>query len=296
VTEHLQLIEGALVAAALYVLLGLGWNIVFTTCRYLNLAIGEFFVLAGVLSAKLPAWTGISTPWLVVPLVMVVVGVLALVVERLLVRPLGDREFGPLIVLVGVALVLAVAINELAPEIAVRSEDFVAGRPWRLGGVLVARQDAFVVGAAVLVAAAIYLFATRTDAGRTARACADDRGAAAALGIRVARIETWAFVVAMVVVALAAAVVTPTQGAAVGNGDVIALKAFLAVSLFGIGNHRGAVVGALGVALVEAYVTRYWSSDVRSLVVLGLLLVTLVAQPSLAHRRPRRPRRVGGAG
>jgi len=289
--DWLQLIEGALVAAAIYVLIGLAWNIVFTSCGYLNLAIGEFFVLAGVLAAKIPTWTGISTPLLVVPMVIGAIGALALVVERTLVRPLADRELGPLIVLVGVSLVLAVIINRLAPEIAVRSDEFIAGSPWSVGGILIARQDVFIVGFAAAAVVALYLFATRTDLGRTARACANDRDAARALGIPVARIETGAFVVAMVVIALAAALVAPVQGAAVGTGDLIALRAFVAVSVFGIGNQRGALYGALLVALGEAFITRYWSSDARSLIVLGVLLVIFVVQSSTpsAPRRRRRP-------
>lgn len=278
-TEALQVLEGALVAASAYLLVGLAWSIVFSSCGYLNIAVGEFFVLAGVLAAKLPSWTGISTPLVVVPAVMVLVGLLAYTVERLLIRPLPDRGLGPLIVLVGVSLVLGVVVSEMAPEVALRSSDFVGGPPIVALGVRIPRQDLFVVGIAAAVAVGIHLLANRTDIGRTARAGADDRRSAVVLGLPVRRIETGAFVLAMVVAALAATLVTPLRGAAVGNGEAISLRAFLAVSLLGLANLRLAALGALVVALTEAVLGRYWSTEGASLVVLAALLVMLVARP-----------------
>lgn len=286
-TGVLQVLEGSLVAASAYLMIGLAWSIVYSSCGYLNIAAGEFFVLAGVLAAKLPSWTGVSTPLVVVPTVIAATALLAFVVERVLIRPLPDRGLGPLIVLVGVSLVLGVVVTKLAPEVALRSADLVGGPPFVVAGVRIPRQDLFVVAGAAAIAVAVPLVAGRTDAGRTARAVADDRRAAARLGLPVPKVETAAFVVAMAVAAFAATLVTPMRGAAVGYGESVSLKAFLAVSIFGIANLRLAALGALIVAVAEAVLGRYWSTEGATLVVLAALLVVLVARPPVGQEGHR---------
>lgn len=283
-TQLAQTLEGALVVAAVYVLVGLGWNLVYSTCGYLNLAVGEFYILAGVLAAKLPETLGTTSAPLVCVAVVAVVAVVAWVSERLLIRPLTDRGLAVVLVTLGLALVLSEVVRRMAPEVAVRSAEVFSGRPFDVAGVRIARQDVLIVATAIALVAAVAYFLQRTDLGRTFRACADDRTAARALGVDLPRAETIAFVAAAVVLAIAAFVATPTLGVASGSAELLAVKSFLAVSIGGIGSHRGAVVGAMAVATTEALVARYWSSDLEELVVLALLVVLLVALPGRAWR------------
>lgn len=283
-TQFVQTLEGAVVVAAIYLLVGLGWNLVYATCGYLNLAVGEFYVLAGVLAAKLPDVLGTSSTLVLAPAVVIIVGVLAWASERVLIRPLDDRGLPVILVTLGLALVLGEVIRRMAPEIAVRSAEVFSGPPFDVAGVRFARQDVVIVVTAACAVGAVAAFLLRTDLGRTFRACADDRAAARALGVDLPRIETAAFVAGAVVVAIAGFVATPALGVAAGSAELLAVKSFLAVSIGGIGSHRGAVLGALVVAATEAMVARYWSSDVEELVVLALLVVLLVALPGRARR------------
>ena len=72
-------------------------------------------------------------------------------------------------------------------------------------------------------------------------------------------------------------VVAPTQGSAYNSGDLIAIKAFMAVSIVGLGRNGGAVFGAFLVAAAEGYVARYWSADISQIVVLlGFIAILYV--------------------
>lgn len=289
-TDVLQTAEGAVVAASIYLLVGLGWNVVYNACGYLNLAIGGFYVLAAVLSFEVAQQGWVTSPVLVALLVLVGMGVLGFITERALLRPMKRRGLELLIVTSGLELVLGEVNRRLAPEVVVRPGDFAPGAPFDLGGVLVGRQDVVVVVTAAAAFGALVWFFQRTDRGRVFRACTDDRAAALALGVDVARVETTAFVLGVGLTSVAALTVAPIQGVAAGGGTMIAIKSFLAVSLGGIGSNRGAVLGSLGVALTEAYLARYWNTDARDLIVLtGLVLVLALGRTGVPAAGAARP-------
>ena len=86
---------------------------------------------------------------------------------------------------------------------------------------------------------------------------------------------TIAFTASGILAALAAFVVSPTQGSAYNSGDLIAIKAFMAVSIVGIGRNGGAVFGALLVAAAQGYLARYVNADISDIIVLGGFLIVL---------------------
>ena len=271
--DFLQTTEGVITAAAVYLLVGLGWNLVYNACGYLNLALGQFYILGAVFSYKLQTSVGIGS-WLVkAVLVLAAVGVLGVLSERLLLRPLKRTGLDPLIVTIGLNLVLLQLAKSLSPSTVIRPDTFVNGgiAP---GGVHISYQELIVWGTAIAVTVGLFAFFTRTDLGRSMRASTDNRTAAETLGLKVATYGTIAFTVSAMLAALAAFVVAPTQGSAYNSGDLIAIKAFMAVSIVGLGRNGGAVFGALLVAGVQGYVARYISPDVSDIIVLvGFLIV-----------------------
>lgn len=274
--DFLQTTEGVITAASVYLLVGLSWNLVFNACGYLNLALGQFYILGAIFSYKLETWAGIHSPFLVGPLIAIGVGFLGFVSERFMLRPLKDRGLSPLIVTIGINLVLLQLAKSLSPGLVIRPDAFVNGQI-SPGGVHIAYQELIVWGTAIVLAAALFVFFKRTDLGRSMRASVDNRKAADTLGIKVATYGTVAFTVSAAIAAIAAFVVAPTQGSAYNSGDLIAIKAFMAVSIVGLGRNGGAVIGALLVAGAQGYIARYWSSDSSDIIVLiGFLIVLYV--------------------
>jgi branched-chain amino acid transport system permease protein len=272
--NFLQTTEGIITTASIYLLIGLAWNLVYNACGYLNVAMGEFFILGAMFSYKCEASWGISSPLLVGPITVVIVGAIGFISERFLLRPLKDRGLPPLVVTIGIALILLQVANKMSSAAAIRPNSFVNGgiAP---GGVHIAYQELIVWTTAIAVGLAFIAFFTRTDQGRVMRACVDNRRGAEQLGIKVATYATAAFTVSAMLAALAAFVVTPIQSVAYNSGDFIAIKAFMAVSVMGVGRNGGAVAGALLIAALEGYLSRYISPDTADVVVLIAFVVIL---------------------
>lgn len=272
--DFLQTTEGIITAASIYLLIGLAWNLVFNACGYLNLAMGEFFILGAMFSYKCEASWGITSPVLVGLITVLIVGAIGFVAERALLRPLKEQGLPPLVVTIGIALVLLQLANKLSSAVAIRPNLFINGgiAP---GGVHIAYQELIVWATAIVVGIIFVLFFTRTDQGRVMRACVDNRKGAENLGIKVATYATAAFTASAMLAALAAFVITPIQSVAYNSGDYIAIKAFMAVSVMGVGRNGGAVAGALLVAALEGYLSRYVSPDTANVVVLIAFVVIL---------------------
>jgi len=276
VTDFFQTTEAIVTMASIYLLVGLGWNLVYNTCGYLNIAIGEFYILGAVISWKLEQSTSITSPALLCLLVLLGVGIIGFLAERILLRPLKGNVLNALIMTIGISLMLLQLAKALSPATVIRPNLFVFG-VWRPGGVFIEYQELIVWGTAFIVTVGLFSFFSFTDLGRTMRASTDNRPAAEMLGIRVPTLATMAFTASAVLAALAAFVVAPTQGLAYNSGDLIAIKAFIAVSIVGLGRNGGAVFGAFIVAATEGYVARYWNPDISEIVVLvGFLGVLYV--------------------
>ena len=274
--DFFQTTEGVITAASVYLLVGLSWNLVFNACGYLNLALGQFYILGAIFSFKLETSWGIHSPFLVGPMIAIAVGFLGFISERFLLRPLKDRGLSPLIVTIGINLMLLQLAKSLSPGLVIRPDTFVDGQI-SPGGVHISYQELIVWGTAIVLSAALFLFFKRTDLGRSMRASVDNRTAANALGLRVATYATVAFTVSAMIAAIAAFVVAPTQGSAYNSGDLIAIKAFMAVSIVGIGRNGGAVFGALLVAGAQGYLARYVNADISDIIVLiGFLIVLYI--------------------
>lgn len=274
--DFFQTTEGIITAASVYLLVGLSWNLVFNACGYLNLALGQFYILGAIFSYKLETSWGIHSVFLLGPMIAIAVGFLGFISERFLLRPLKDRGLSPLIVTIGINLMLLQLAKSLSPGLVIRPDSFVNGQI-SPGGVHISYQELIVWGTAIVLSTALFLFFRRTDLGRSMRASVDNRHAADTLGLKVATYATVAFTVSAMIAAIAAFVVAPTQGSAYNSGDLIAIKAFMAVSIVGIGRNGGAVFGALLVAAAQGYIARYVSADVSDIIVLiGFLLVLYV--------------------
>jgi branched-chain amino acid transport system permease protein len=117
--------------------------------------------------------------------------------------------------------------------------------------------------------------------GKAMRACAQDREAAAMMGINVNRVIATTFFIGG---ALAGAAGT-VWGLYINSGRFLmgfeaGLMAFTAAVLGGIGNIRGAVVGAFIIGMLKAMSDGYVGGEWTRIVIFGTLILLLVFRPS----------------
>lgn len=150
----------------------------------------------------------------------------------------------------------------------------------RLGGVSLSGVKVALIVIAVVSLLALSTLLSRTSLGRAVRAVAQDREAAAMLGIPMQRQYTLAFLIAGLLGGVAAVAYAPTFQVSPYMADEILLSAFVVVVLGGLGSVWGAVAGGLVLGVVESLGSAYISSSYQSAFGFLALVVILVARPT----------------
>jgi branched-chain amino acid transport system permease protein len=282
-TEFLQSLIRGLGSGSIYALLALGFVIIYKSTRVISFAQPAFMLAGAVLVSYLAAEVGFFAA---VPIAAVLIAVLALGVERTVLRPMiGKPVFVVAIITIGVDVVVRVVTNAFI-GLDVRQ----VGDPWGLStvtllGVEVQQRYLVMFGTTVAVVAVLFAFFRFSRVGLAMRAVAYDQEVALAQGISVGSVFALSWAIAGGLAALAGVFVA--TGAGVDQQLwVIALKALPAIILGGLDSLGGAVVGGLAVGVVESLVGTYqgdvapWLGPNFALVApYALMLVVLLVRP-----------------
>jgi len=152
--------------------------------------------------------------------------------------------------------------------------------------------DILVIAVALILMVGLQWMVTRTRIGRAMRAVAQDREAAALMGVNVDRIIAITFFIGAGLAGAAAFIFMLSEGVTIFNiGFELGLFAFTAAVLGGIGNLVGAMLGGLVIGLVRAMVTYVPDKDIpfglphggvawQDAVVFTVLILILVFRPT----------------
>jgi branched-chain amino acid transport system permease protein len=250
----MEVLLGGLMAGVLYSLVALGFVLIFKASGVFNFAQGAMVLFAALsvarLAEKMPLWAAIL-------LAAVIMVVLAMLIERLVLRPLVNQE--------GVALLMATlgvtyfldgfgqtlwGSDIYSIELGIAREPVMILDGVFQGGILINRDDVAAAVVAVILVAALALFFQKTNTGRALRAVADDHQAAQSIGIPLNRI----WVIVWSVAGLVAIVAGVIWGGKLGvqfSLSQVALKALPVVILGGFTSVPGAIVGGLIIGVGE---------------------------------------------
>ena len=265
---------------AVYALVAIGYNIVFIPSGVVNFAHASLIMLGTFVS-----YWGLATQgwpiWAVIPVVAVVIAAVALVEERVAVRPIfGTGVHGELVTTLGAAILLegiAVVIWGDQPlTVPVPAMDTPISL---LGGRAIVADLALVLVACALAVGA-YEWTRRSIHGLAGLAASEDRDAAMLRGINVRRMTMIAFIISGVLAGGLAPLIAAKTLAITTLGAALAVKGFVAFAVGGFGNIRGALAGGLLIGVVEAAGQRYLGSQYAGLLVFGLLMALLLVRPS----------------
>jgi branched-chain amino acid transport system permease protein len=257
VTTFAQMILNGLALGSVYALIALGFTVIFRAAGTMNFAQSSVMLLGGLLVARLHGPLGFWGAVFVAAIVTAVTSVL----EALLIRAARKRDLASLAIMtIGFNTLL---LAELSREIG--SDVLSLGDPWgsrivQVSGITVAQtRVASLVIAGVLIGAFFTAF-RYTRWGLAMRASAMDAEAAALMGIRRGRLELsgWAIAGGLAAVAAVFLATFPTQGLDQTTGE-IALAAFPAAIIGGLGNPAGALVGSLLIGVTESAAATYQS-------------------------------------
>jgi branched-chain amino acid transport system permease protein len=276
-------IDGLALGAA-YALVALGFVLILNAAGAVNFAQGDLVMAGGfaaILLASLLPLEGVAFPGLALaPLVALAGGASGWIIAEVAYRPLRHRPpVAVFISTIAVGIMLQHGANGIFGAAERRTPPLVAGDALHVGGVNVTLQSLSIMATAAIVIVLLRQLLERTQLGRRLRAAAEDPEMARALGIPVRRLTALAFALGAGLAALAGLLlanvyfVTPTAGLA------FMLKAYIAVTIGGWGSLRGAVAGALRVALFEVIAGRLFSATVADALLYVALLLALLFRP-----------------
>jgi branched-chain amino acid transport system permease protein len=142
-------------------------------------------------------------------------------------------------------------------------------------------QQAFVAVVTIPLLIALTWFVDKTRQGRAMRATAQDPDTAGLMGVDVNRTIALTFLIGGALAGAAGVVQILYNNVTVYNlGFRFGLNAFTSAVLGGIGNLRGAVVGALVLGQINAFSDRYISANWTNAIVFAVLIGVLVFKPT----------------
>ena len=294
-----QLING-ITLGSVYGLIAIGYTMVYGVIGMINFAHGEIFMIGAFISliaALVVGLLGITWVPLAVLLVLVIAMVLTPIygwtIERVAYRPLRSApRLAPLITAIGMSIFLQNYVQVL------QGADDKPIQPVIKGGFEIMRRgdynvslsymQIFIVVLTVALMAGFTLLISRTSLGRAQRACEQDMGMAALLGVNVDRTIALTFVMGSALAAVAGAIFLLRYGDInFFIGFLAGIKAFTAAVLGGIGSLPGAMLGGILIGLIEALWSGYFSVEYKDVAAFSILVLVLTLRPTGLLGRPQ---------
>jgi branched-subunit amino acid ABC-type transport system permease component len=279
----LDFLLAGLVIGGIYALIAIGLNLQYGVARVLNLAYGEFLMLAGY--AAFWAFTLIGAP----PLLTLLAGApmafgLSWLLFRYVLHPLlgrtadqGKREvdsilstFGLLFVLQGVALVAWSGTDRTYSYLSV---------PVHVFGTVMIANRLIVLIAALLLTAAVFAFLRYSKAGRAMRAIAASPHTAPLVGIDVKHYSALAFATGGALAAVAGILLSSFVGINPTIGAAFTVKALIVIVMGGIGHVMGGLIAALILGLAETMAALLLDPGLVTIINFAIFSIVLLWRP-----------------
>ena len=277
----LQTSVNAAYAASFMALIAVGLMLIFGVMGVVNFAHGELFMLGAY--CVVFVYVDHEYPFFfAVAVGLIFVGVLGILMERALFRPVRDNPLAGLIASIGLLLMLQ---SMVAMGFGVRMEHIPAPNQVMFNvlgtdGVMIPLQRLYVIVGAIVVLGALWVFLRRTRFGWALRACAQDPEAAALQGISMNQTARLAMFIAAAMAVVAGALAAPLVRTYPYMGHSVIVTAFIVTIVGGLGSLEGAVVAAILYAFVHTFVTTFWDGVIADIIGLLLMLVVLIVRPT----------------
>ncbi|MDN5842753.1 MAG: branched-chain amino acid ABC transporter permease [Alcaligenaceae bacterium] len=286
IATAIQLLTGGLAMGAIYSLVATGLYITHLATERVNFGQGDFLMAAAFLTLATRA-TGM--PLIVaICLVVVALGIMGWLLERIAIRPL-DRQraspigaYGWILTTAGVAFILQNIVeliygksSQYSPPLFSDSRDNVL----QVMGVGLVVEELLVIVAAVVVVVLFYWFMFRTRWGKSIYAVAFNPEAASLLGISTGNVKIAVFVIASILAAVAGVLIGPLVTVHPQMGLIFTIKALIVAAVGGFSNPFGILIGGLMFGVAES-MSNYADSSFGDLYPLLAALVIIAIWPS----------------
>ncbi|KPK07989.1 MAG: branched-chain amino acid transporter permease subunit LivH [Betaproteobacteria bacterium SG8_39] len=287
-----QLING-LTLGMIYGLIAIGYTMVYGIIGMINFAHGEIFMIGAFISIITFLALGlVGVGWVPLALLIVLLATMLLTsvygwaLERVAYRPLrSSPRLAALITAIGMSIFLQNYVQLLQGA---RNKPL---QPVITGGMRFLEDGEFavnfsflqmlIIALTIALMIGFTLLINRTALGRSQRACQQDLGMAALIGIDVDRTISLTFIMGASLASVAGLMFLLNYGVIdFYIGFLAGVKAFTAAVLGGIGSVPGAMLGGLLIGLIEAFWSAYFSVEYKDVAAFAILVLVLIFRPT----------------
>jgi len=290
---------GGLSLGFIYILIALGYTMVYGVLRMINFANSEIFMVGTFATIiiirdvfKFTQTSEYATGfrlWLILGtaliFAMLVSGILSMLVEIVAYRRLRRMNSGvlaPLISAIGVSMVLAETVRILTDSRPVASpramEKKFLGQFFDAG---IRIDNTIIVISALVLFGILITFVNRTRMGKAIRAVSMNPNAARLMGINIDGVVSATFLVGGLMTGAAGFFYTlKYENTSAFIGFELGIAAFTAAILGGIGNIKGAFYGGLALGLLETYASFFLGTQWKAVTVFIVLVLVLYTRPN----------------
>lgn len=278
-----QQLINALSLGSVYALFALGFTLIFGVLGVINLSHGAIFMIGAYVALILVSTLAVPI-WLAAIVATLLCGLLGLIIDYLVLRPLRVRNaphLAPMVATIGVAILLtSLAQGLFGADTSRFPAGIVSEKGVEVSGTYISYLQLFVAGSAILLMLILLFIVRYTRLGRAMRAVAENPKTAYLLGINVEGIFR--------LVSFTAAALGGAAGVLIGlsfnaispfMGQPILPKGIAVIILGGMGDIRGAMIGGLFLGFAEVMSVAYLSSDYRDAIAFGLVFIILLLRP-----------------
>jgi branched-chain amino acid transport system permease protein len=273
------LIIYGIINSIVFVLIAIGFALVYGISRLPNFAHGALYILAGFLTWSFLLKLGLNYATSIILALIIVAGIGAAVYRFLLVRIRG-MEASEIIA----SLAIGFAIMEGLRFAGFRGKTYTL--PTFLEGTItianvpVDFQRLIIIGVGILLIVVLWLFTHYTKVGLALRAIAQDEHAALMLGIDSDLTALIALALGSFLAGLAAIVILPLGSITVGTGYNILINAIAVCIIGGLGSLGGAVLASFILGFAQSLTVHFVGAQWQMVVALLSIIIILIARPS----------------
>jgi branched-chain amino acid transport system permease protein len=306
-TTFFSTLLDAITQGALYFVVASGFTLVFGLMRVVNMAHGSLYLVAAYVAINVqrriitgsPDVTISSTQvslvnWFVVLIIAgVVAGLLGLAMQQLFLRWNQGQDLRQALITIALSVIVADQVvvhtgGGVAEDMSFpgRVNQFV---DLHIRGFSYAGARLFILGLALVIGLALWLWLKRTRTGMVIRAGVDDRAMVAALGVNIQRVFMIAFFVGSMLAGIGAVIGTSQTAVSNGTDGIWLLNSLVVVIIGGMGSLAGAAVGSLLYGLIGTFSAAYLPAGNTQYAVIFtfvLLAIVLAVRPYGIFGRP----------
>jgi branched-chain amino acid transport system permease protein len=278
----LQLAKNGVIIGLLYGLFAYGMSLIIATSGVLHFA--HALTLVGSAYSFWFFFQDLELgAFVAVPAALAVGGLIGILVELLVYRPLRRIHATDMVFLVASLSVLTLG---QAAIVFIFGTDPKSIRPsaflrWStdIGPFNIRTWDLLILGASALAFVALYVLQLRTAVGLSFRAVGDNPQRAQTLGIKLQSTYVWVFLAGSLVAVLPAMLLAVQNPVTPSMGFDLLVKAVIALVIGGIGSMPGALLGGILIGLVESLAAYQLPTEWAQFVLYALLFVFVIVRP-----------------